>query len=77
MNIDYERLKLVLASDIHVDYREDFDLDEIVNDATLNEEERTIMVKFSEGWFKYAILGDDDSNPSYIQIAGGGGIRVE
>lgn len=65
MEIDYERLKLALASDIHVDHRDDFNLDEIVNDAKLNEYEGTITVKSAVFGFKY------DAN-TYEQIAGGG-----
>lgn len=68
MDIDYERLKLKLTGDIHVDHREDFDLDEIVNDAVLDKENMIITVKSSEFWFKY------DAN-TYEQISGGGGIK--
>lgn len=70
MDIDYERLKLVLTSDIHLDHREDFDLDEIAGNAILDEENMIITVKSSEFWFKY------DAN-TYEQISGGGGIIDE
>lgn len=70
MEIDYERLELALASDIHTDHREDFNISEIVQNATLNEDEETITIKASDFWFKY------DAN-TYEQIAGGGGIKVD
>lgn len=70
MDIDYEELKLALLSDIDRSLHDQFNIDEMLHNAILNEEEATIMVKFHDGWFKY------DAN-TYEQIAGGGGIKDE
>lgn len=68
MDIDYERLKLILGGDIHPDERDNFNLDEIVNDAVLDEKNMIITVQSDSFWFKY------DAN-TYEQISGGGGIK--
>lgn len=70
MDIDYERLLIILKNDIHESEHQNYDLETIVKKARLNTDNTQIIVTSSNFQFNYDAV-------TYEQISGRGGAPME
>lgn len=70
MEIDYERLLIILKNDVHESEHQNFDLESIVKKARLSSDESKIIVESSMFRFTYDSI-------TYEQLTGAGGAPTE